>query len=109
MLKDWLQELENRSHRNDLRAVDLPESVKYSNLQALCEADLPQALGLNHKCRIERVHRIGPDPERAKSGSRSNNPRSRQVIMKFLDFNDKAGLSVTTFPPYGAESPPPAF
>lgn len=58
---DRLEDLENCSHCNNLRMVGLPKSIKHSDLHNICEADLPQALGLTHKCRIDRAHRIDPD------------------------------------------------
>lgn len=41
---DKLEDLENRSRRNNLRLVGLPETVVMKDLQALCEKDLSQAL-----------------------------------------------------------------
>lgn len=61
LLEDRLEDLVNRSHHNNLFIVGLTESVKTDNLREICEGELPRALGLNHKCRIEQVHRIVPD------------------------------------------------
>lgn len=68
LLEERLEDLENRSRCKNLHAVGLLESGKYGDLQALCEAELPQALGLTQKCRIYRAHMICPDPERVNGG-----------------------------------------
>lgn len=87
-----LEDLENRSRRNNLRMVGLPESILMQDLQKMCEIDLPRKLGMNHPCRVERAHRIGrDDSNRSRSGD-SDRPTPRQVIMRFLDYNDKQDI-----------------
>lgn len=86
-----LDDLENRSRRNNLRLVGLPEAVKLEDLQYLFEVELAKSLGLDHKCRVERAHRIGPERSLTTGPDRVSHP-PRQVIMRFLDFNDKAKL-----------------
>lgn len=89
---DKLEDLENRSRRNNLRMVGLPESVPQKDLQHICEIDLPKTLGLSHACRVERVHRIGPDRSSSDARSDRNRNTPRQTIMKFLDYNDKQDI-----------------
>lgn len=48
---------ENRSHRSNLLIVCLPKNYSVSILHALCECVLSQALGLKHKCIVERAYR----------------------------------------------------
>lgn len=69
MMEDLLEYLENCSCPNNLHMVGHPKSVKHSDLHEICEADLPQALGPNHKCCIENVLRIGPDPVEENGGA----------------------------------------
>lgn len=65
MLLDKDDDLENRSHRNNLTIVGLPGTVKQVELQKLCEKTIPQALGINKRVALERSHRIGaPQPDR---------------------------------------------
>lgn len=91
-MNDKIDDLENRSRRNNLRLVGLPEVVKATDLHRLCEVDLPKALGINHSCRVERAHRIGRDPNSNGANSADVTGHPRQVIMKYLDFNDKTEI-----------------
>lgn len=59
MLLDKVDNLENRSRRNNSRIVGLPETVKQVELQKLCEETIPQVLGINKRVEVERAHRIG--------------------------------------------------
>lgn len=91
-LTDKMDDLENRSRRNNLRVVGLPETILMKDLQRFCELDLPHALGIDRSCRVERAHRIGRnDPARTSSRNDGNLP-PRQVIMRFLDYNDKVDI-----------------
>lgn len=98
LMGDKLDNLQNRLRRSNLRLDGLPESVLQKDLQHLCEVDLLQKLGINCECRIERGHRLGPDAFLQESPGGSNKRSQRhpqQVIMRFLDYNDK--LDVITF------------
>lgn len=95
ILRDRLEDLENRSRRNNLRLLGLPEGVKAQALKEICKLDLPKALGLDGKHKVERAHRIGTLPDQSNSPSRSsNNPtqRPRPVIMRYLDYCDKEAI-----------------
>ncbi|XP_075204527.1 uncharacterized protein LOC142310762 [Anomaloglossus baeobatrachus] len=93
-LRDKAEDLENRSRRNNLRIVGLPESVSMGQLDNICELELPQALGIKAKFRVERAHRVGPlrQKEANKAEGQNSNkfsPRARQVIVKYLDYKHK--------------------
>uniref|UniRef100_A0A8C5QXN8 LINE-1 type transposase domain-containing protein 1 n=1 Tax=Leptobrachium leishanense TaxID=445787 RepID=A0A8C5QXN8_9ANUR len=83
-LIDKVDDLENRSRRNNLRIVRLPETVKGPQLHHVVSSWLPTALGLtdNLALTVERVHRLGPDL------SPSLGP-PRTVIFQLLNFSDK--------------------
>lgn len=82
--------------KNYFRLIGLPESVPTSDLHGICENDLPTLLGLSRRCKVERAHRIGPtSPHHLTSEAALNRP-PRQVIMKYLDYNDKADILRTT-------------
>lgn len=59
MLAEKLEDLENRSRRNNLRIIGVPETVKLNDLLKLCEKTLPRALGMTGKMMVEWAHRIG--------------------------------------------------
>ncbi|OCT89975.1 hypothetical protein XELAEV_18018590mg [Xenopus laevis] len=62
-LKLKIDDLENRSRRNNLRFINIPESYQNDSLNILISKTIPQQLGLPQECysfRIERLHRIGP-------------------------------------------------
>lgn len=66
LLTDKLDDLENRSRRNNIRIVGLPEQYKASELKDICEQTIPKALGIKTTCTVERAHRLGqinPDKE----------------------------------------------
>ncbi|XP_056420214.1 uncharacterized protein LOC130361355 [Hyla sarda] len=87
-----LEDLENRSRRSNLRLVGVTESLLPADLQDFCKSDLPKALGLPHKCRVERAHRIGKLPDRNVASKAGVDSHPRQVIFKLLDYNDKVSI-----------------
>lgn len=74
-----------RAHVDDT----MEKSVKMVELHRLCENELPKALRLDHSCRVERIHRTGPEPGLRGNGAEPIARQARQVIMRYLDFNDK--------------------
>lgn len=54
-----LDDLENRSHRNKLRVISLPESYNSESLLELGTVRIPAALGITAPCVVERAHRLG--------------------------------------------------
>ncbi|XP_018102014.1 mitogen-activated protein kinase 13 isoform X4 [Xenopus laevis] len=87
-LKLKLDDLENRSRRNNLRFINIPDSYQNDSLYALISKTIPLKLGLPQECynvKIERLHRIGPP--------KILHPmRPRAVIVKYLDYCDKNRL-----------------
>lgn len=91
-----MEDLENRSHHNNWRLIVLPESVNMAELHRLYEVQLPKALGPDRSCRVERAHRIGLDTNARGDDATSKARQPRQVIMGYLDFNDKRASYVHT-------------
>lgn len=95
-LGEKVEDLENRSRRNNLCILGIPESVPQKDLMLFCEQELPTALGLPHRCKVERAHRLGPDlrPDKTiKTHSTSEaRERPRQVMVKYLDYTDKTNI-----------------
>lgn len=79
-MADKLDDLDNRSRRNNLRLVVLPESIKATNLAKICKRDIPRALPMDKKCEIERVHQTG-NPQSDRRGP-------RQVIVNYSHYGD---------------------
>lgn len=52
------KDLENRLRRNNLRFVGVLESLHPSTLLEFCATRIPEALGLNSTCVLERAHRL---------------------------------------------------
>ena len=79
-----LDDLENRSRRNNLHIIGLPESVSATQLTNICAKIIPEQLGLRIPCTIERAHRIGQYSE--------SHVKPRHVIVKYLNYADKAAI-----------------
>lgn len=72
-----LDDLENRSRRNNIRIVGLPEQYKATDLKDICKQTIPKTLGIKTICTVERAHRLGqlnPDMKTL-----------RQVIVRYLN------------------------
>lgn len=54
-MKAKIEDLENRSRRNNLRLVGVPELVPTRDLVALCEKDMPIALQMSAACKVEKA------------------------------------------------------
>lgn len=52
-LMDKLDDLENRSRRNNLRIVGLPVTYKPQDLLHLCTHEIPKALDIKKQCEVE--------------------------------------------------------
>ena len=77
------EDQENRSRRNNLRLINLPEGAEGRDATAFLERWLPEVLGADsfpYPVFIERAHRLQGRQER-------NVPRV--LIMRFLNFKDK--------------------
>ncbi|ROI15281.1 LINE-1 retrotransposable element ORF1 protein [Anabarilius grahami] len=78
-----LEDQENRSRRNNVRLVGLPEGAEGSDTVGFLERWLPEVLGpesFTNPITIERAHRLQERRDR-------NAPRT--LIMRFLNSNDK--------------------
>lgn len=84
LMADNIDDSENRSKRNNLRIIGLPETYKMANLQRLCAEDIPKALGIKHACTVERAHRLGI--------LQTDRKTPRQVITRYLNDQDKADI-----------------
>lgn len=84
LIIDKLDDLGNRSRRNNLRIVGLPETHKPQDLLHLCAIDIPKVLGIKKQCEVEWAHRLGNPQTDRKS--------PRQVIVKYLNYMNKAIL-----------------
>ena len=80
-LHERMEDLENRSRRNNLRIIGLPETYKPGSLLDICSTALPESLGLGRKCVVERAHRIGAVSE--------DRARPRPVIARYLNYADR--------------------
>lgn len=80
--EEKLADMEDRSRRDNIRIVNLPEGVEASNLMSYISDSLPvwfpSLIGV--KPEIMRAHRIGPS---------NNTGRPRTVIMKLLRYTDR--------------------
>lgn len=79
---DWVEDLENRCRRRNLRFIGLPESYPPTRLLRLCSKLIPQTLELKHSFIVERAHRLGP-PTQDRTGPRAE-------TAKYLNYADKA-------------------
>ncbi len=92
-MADKVIDLENRSRRNNLRLVGLPEKEEGSDACAFLEKFLPETLELGESVTpliIERAHRI---PSSAQKNRQDGKVQPRTVIMKFLNFKQKETCS----------------
>ncbi|RXN35448.1 LINE-1 type transposase domain-containing 1 [Labeo rohita] len=88
-MADKVIDLENRSRRNNLRLVGLPEKEEGSDTCAFLEKFLPETLELGESVTpliIERAHRI---PSSGQKIGQDGKVQPRTVIMKFLNFKQK--------------------
>lgn len=91
-MAEKIDDLENRSRRNNLRIIGLPERLPASHLRHICEYDIPTALEMEGPCKVERAHRVGPERLDTTSDKPERSTRPRQVIAKFLDYSEKEAM-----------------
>ncbi|KAK5862993.1 hypothetical protein PBY51_000056 [Eleginops maclovinus] len=89
-LQDKLIEMEDRSRRNNLRLVNLPESVGGSNLKAFLVANLPKWIPslAGQRIEIDRCHRIYG----GSTHPRGENQKPRTVIFRLLRDADRQDI-----------------
>lgn len=88
LLKDKVDDLENRSRRNNIRILNLPEKAEGRDAAGFMERAIPEILGADHfptPITCERAHRLGRSPD----GNDTARPRARPMIAKILNFKDK--------------------
>lgn len=83
-MQEKIDDLENRSRRNNVRIVGLPESYQSSALNELCATTIPEALDIPSPCLVERAHRIGPP--------RDDTSSPRPVIARYLNYADRLSV-----------------
>ncbi|XP_053572801.1 uncharacterized protein LOC128662837 [Bombina bombina] len=89
-LQQKIDDLENRSRRNNVRLIGLPENVKANDILKFVETTLPPLLeipkdALLHS--VERAHRVGPERP-----AMDRNSQPRPVMIKFLHFQTKMAV-----------------
>lgn len=84
MLRNKIQDQEDRARRSNLRLVGLPEKTEGPDMCSFLENWLPKLLGntLTPTPVIERAHRVGQA-----NTSRSSAPRP--IVIKFLNYKDR--------------------
>lgn len=84
ILRNKIQEQEDRARRSNLRLVGLPEKTEGPDMCSFLENWLPKVLGdtLTPTPVIERAHRVGQA-----NTSRSSAPRP--IVIKFLNYKDR--------------------
>ncbi|KAJ1189565.1 hypothetical protein NDU88_006309 [Pleurodeles waltl] len=97
-LKSKLTDLEDRSRRDNIRLLGIPENEEGTDIQAFLSSTLPKLTSLNFDPPLEfqRVHRVGP--------KRSDTSlRPRPIITSLLRHNqtDKYYKQRTTTAPFG--------
>lgn len=83
-IQQKLDDLENRSCRNNIRVIGLPETYKPQHLLELCQVDIPRALGLREQCIAERAHRVGP--------LFTDRQSPRPIIVRYLNYVDRLNV-----------------
>lgn len=83
-VEQQLVELQDRSRRNNLRLLGLPEGAEKDDMVGYLKKSLPRWLPalLDRDLEIERAHRIY-------GGASNNAQRPRVVIFKLLRYNDR--------------------
>ena len=82
LLKDKLEDLENRSRRNNVRFIWIPEDKVHGEMTDFIEKLIPDLLGIEKKCEVERAHRV--PTQLAQPGG-----KPRPIIARFLRSSDR--------------------
>lgn len=77
-----LEDMENRTRRNNVRFIGFPEEVEGRDVIKFVEDIIPELLGIDGKLEIERAHRV--PTQSALSGG-----RPRPILAKFLRSSDR--------------------
>lgn len=79
---DKLEDLENRSRRNNVRFIGIPEGKEDGDTTSFIEKLIPTLLGLEKKCEIDRAHRV--PTQQPQPGD-----RPRPILARFLRSSDR--------------------
>lgn len=79
-LYEWVDDLENGLHQNNLQLVGLPENIPAHDLNTI---------NLSFPRKVEKIHRIGLSPIRPQSHPSTPKDWPRETIMWYLNFSDK--------------------
>lgn len=89
LLKEKLDDLENRSRRSNLRVVGIPESLEGSDPVKFMTEFFTEVLGKDFfpsPLVLSRAHRVGPIPT---NSTPAKTPKSRVFLVLFHFFQDK--------------------
>lgn len=75
---------ENRSRRNNLRIIGIPEKYNAMDILRLCTKGIPEALGMYSPLPVDRAHRLGLFQQDRKT--------PRATIAAYLSYSDKTQL-----------------
>lgn len=80
-LWEKIDDLENRTRRNNLRIIGIPETYSSTDIMRICTKGIPEALGIKERVQVERTHHIGPYSQERKT--------ARATIAAYLNYADK--------------------
>lgn len=81
-LWEKLDDMENRSRRNNVRFIGIPEGREGGEVVKFLEDLIPELLDIEGKCEIERAHRVASQQSRP-------GDRPRPILAKFLRSTDR--------------------
>ena len=83
-------DLENRSRRNNIRIIGIPENRNetWEESEVMVKAALTEKLGLAQEPRIERAHRVGKPTQL--NGSARETPR--HIVCRLYDWKEKQSI-----------------
>ncbi|CAB4014374.1 Hypothetical predicted protein [Paramuricea clavata] len=83
-------DLENRSRRNNIRIIGIPEkrNETWEESKVMVKAALTEKLGLAQEPRIERAHRVGKPTQT--NGSARETPR--HIVCRLYDWKEKQNI-----------------
>uniref|UniRef100_A0AAV2L1E9 L1 transposable element RRM domain-containing protein n=1 Tax=Knipowitschia caucasica TaxID=637954 RepID=A0AAV2L1E9_KNICA len=92
VLREKLDDVENRERRCNLRFVGFPESCENNDAVAFLEGIIPTLFDIDFAkgLEIDRAHRLGAIPRR-QDGDQSTRPRA--IIARFLRFQDRERIA----------------
>ena len=88
-MKEKVDELEDRSRRNNLRIVGIKEDKdeNWDQTEEKVKKLIKERLNISSKVKIERAHRTGS--KKYRDGTEN---KKRSIVVKFLNYKDKANI-----------------